>query len=67
MNAIDAATQMVIAQFPINEKTNEITAIPKLLELLDIDGNTFTIDAIGTQKKIEDMIVANGGQFILQV
>ncbi len=67
LNAIDAATQMVIAQLPIDEKTNEITAIPKLLELLDIDGNTFTIDAIGTQKKIEEMIVSEGGHFILQV
>ena len=67
LNAIDAATQMVIAQLPIDEKTNEITAIPKLLEILDIDGNTFTIDAIGTQKKIEEMIVSAGGHFILQV
>lgn len=67
LNAIDAATQMVIAQLPIEEKTNEITAIPKLLELLDIDGNTFTIDAIGTQKRIEEMIISEGGHFILQV
>ena len=67
LNAIDAATQMVIAQLPIEEKTNEITAIPKLLEILNTDGNTFTIDAIGTQKKIEEMIVSGGGHFILQV
>lgn len=67
LNAIDAATQMVIAQLPIDEKTNEITAIPKLLEMLNIDGNTFTIDAIGTQKKIEEMIISEGGHFILQV
>lgn len=67
LNAIDAATQMVIAQLSIDEKTNEITAIPKLLEMLNIDGNTFTIDAIGTQKKIEDMIISEGGHFILQV
>lgn len=67
LNAIDAATQMVIAQLPIEEKTNEITAIPKLLELLNIEGNTFTIDAIGTQKKIEEMIISEGGHFILQV
>ena len=67
LNAIDAATQMVVAQLPIDEKTNEITAIPKLLEILDIDGNTFTIDAIGTQKKIEELIISAGGHFILQV
>ena len=35
LNAIDSATQIVIAQFPIDEKTNEITAIPKLLEMLN--------------------------------
>lgn len=67
LNAIDAVTQMVIAQLPIDEKTNEITAIPKLLEILDVNGNTFTIDAIGTQKKIEEMIISAGGHFILQV
>ena len=67
LNAIDAATQMVIAQLPVGEKTNEITTIPELLRLLDIDGNTFTIDAIGTQKKIEEMIISEGGHFILQV
>ena len=67
LNAIDSATQIVVAQFPIDEKTNEITAIPELLEMLNIEGNTFTIDAIGTQKKIEEMIVSEGGHFILQV
>ena len=67
LNAIDAATQMVLAQLPVEEKTNEITAIPRLLEILNIEGNTFTIDAIGTQKKIEEMIVSAGGHFVLQV
>ena len=67
LNAIDAATQLVIAQLAISEKTNEITAIPQLLELLDIQDNVFTIDAIGTQKNIERLIVENGGHFVLQV
>ena len=67
LNAIDAATELVIAQLPINEKTNEITAIPMLLASLDVKDNTFTIDAIGTQKKIEKQIVENGGHFVLQV
>ena len=35
---MDAATNLVIAQIPIPEKTNEMTAIPKLLEILDITG-----------------------------
>ena len=67
LNAIDAASQLVVAQMPIEEKSNEIVAIPKLLKLLNIEGNIFTIDAIGTQKKIEEMIVSAGGHFILQV
>lgn len=67
LNAIDAATQIVIAQLPIPEKANEITAIPELLRLLVIEGNIFTIDAIGTQKEIEKLIWENGGHFILQV
>ncbi len=67
LNAIDAATQMVVGQLAISEKTNEITAIPQLLEMLDMEENVFTIDAIGTQKKIEEKIVSNGGHFVLQV
>lgn len=67
LNAIDAATELVVAQMAIREKTNEITAIPELLGLLDIRDNVFTIDAIGTQKKIEQLIVDNGGHFVLQV
>jgi len=67
LNAIDAATELVVAQLAISEKTNEITAIPALLEMLDVQDNVFTIDAIGTQKKIERLIVENGGHFVLQV
>lgn len=36
----------------VNDKSNEITAIPELLEILDIDGCIITIDAIGTQTEI---------------
>lgn len=67
LNAIDATTQLVLGQYAIREKTNEITAIPNLLELLEMKGNVFTIDAIGTQTKIMGQIVANGGHFVLQV
>ena len=67
LNAIDAATGLVLGQLAIDEKTNEITSIPKLLEFLEIEDNVFTIDAIGTQKNIERMIVDGGGHFVLQV
>ena len=58
---------MVVGQLAVSEKTKEITAIPQLLEMLDTEENVFTIDAIGTQKKIEEKIVSNGGHFVLQV
>lgn len=67
LNAIDVTTRLVIAQFPIAEKANEITEIPKLLGLLDLTGNIITIDAIGTQWKIMDIIAGNGGFYLLTV
>ncbi|MEG1592727.1 MAG: ISAs1 family transposase, partial [Chryseobacterium sp.] len=67
LNAIDAATKLVLGQLAIETKTNEITAIPQLLQLLNVKNNVFTIDAIGTQKKIEEQIISNGGHYVLQV
>lgn len=48
-------------------KSNEITAIPKLLKLLDLKGAVVTIDAMGCQKKIAQTIIDGGGDYILQV
>lgn len=56
-----------IGQVKIEDKSNEITAIPKLLEILDIDGCIITIDAIGTQTEIMDKIIEKGGNFVLPV
>lgn len=67
LNALDAATNLVIAQIPIPEKTNEMTAIPKLLELLDITGSTVTIDAIGATEAILSMIDEKNGYFVQQI
>lgn len=67
LNAIDAATKLVIGQLSIPEKTGEATAIPKLLELLDITGSTVTIDAIGTTETIMSLINSNSGYFVMQV
>ena len=52
MNAIDAATGLVLAQLPLQNKECEITVIPELLKVLDIRESTVTIDAIGTQTEI---------------
>ncbi len=67
LNAMDAATNLVIAQIPIPEKTNEMTEIPKLLEILDITGSTVTIDAIGATETILRMIEEKKGYFVQQI
>jgi predicted transposase YbfD/YdcC len=48
-------------------KSNEIVAIPELLELLDLQGAVVTIDAIGTQRAIVDQIIQKGGDYVLPV
>ena len=49
--------RLVLGQIKVDSKSNEITAIPKLLELLDIVGCIITIDAIGCQKEIAAQII----------
>jgi len=67
LNAIDAATEMVMAQMAVDLKTNEITAIPKLIETIDVEDNLVTIDAIGTQIPIMEQLNELGAGFMLQV
>ncbi len=59
--------QMVLGQLAVEEKSNEITAIPALLNLLHIKGCIVTIDAMGTQKEIAATIIEGGGNYVLQV
>jgi len=61
------ANQLVLGQRKVDEKSNEITAIPELLKLLDIEGCIITIDAIGTQTKIIKTIVERGADYVLSV
>lgn len=65
VNAWASQNQMVLGQFKTDGKSNEITAIPKLLELLDIEGSIITIDAMGTQVAIADKIVEGKADYIL--
>lgn len=67
LNAVEAATEIVITQLPIDTKTNEITAIPKLLKQIDFEGNMVTIDAIGTQIEIMEELDELKAGFMLQV
>ena len=67
VNAFVIETGLCIGQIRIDEKTNEITGIPELLEWLDIEGATITIDAIGCQRAIAEKIIQKGADFILSV
>lgn len=55
-----------IGQVKVDDKSNEITAIPDLLELIDIKGSTITIDAIGTQEDIVNKIVEKKAHYVLK-
>jgi predicted transposase YbfD/YdcC len=56
-----------LGQVAVDSKSNEITAIPALLELLDLKGALVTIDAMGCQKAIAQKIIDQGGDYILTV
>jgi predicted transposase YbfD/YdcC len=56
---------LVLGQVKTDEKSNEITAIPQLLDLLDIKGNTISIDAMGTQTAIAEQIVEKEADYVL--
>lgn len=58
---------LTLGQVAVAEESNEITAIPRLLELLDLHGAWVTIDAIGCQKEIAQKIVDGGGDYVLTV
>lgn len=67
MNVIDQGSKMVLAQLKVGEKTNEITALPEVLDMIDLKENTVTIDAIGTQTKVMNKIIRKKGNFVLPV
>ena len=58
---------LVLGQVAVDSKSNEITAIPKLLALLDVSGAIVTIDAMGCQKEIAATIREGGGDYVLTV
>lgn len=59
--------ELVLGQRKVDEKSNEITAIPELLKLLTLSGCIVTIDAIGTQTNIAKTIVEAGADYVLSV
>jgi hypothetical protein len=67
VSAWSTANHMVLGQVKVDGKSNETTAIPQLLELLNLRGALVTIDAAGTQVAIADQIVDHGGDYLLAV
>jgi predicted transposase YbfD/YdcC len=61
------AEEIVLGQLAVDEKSNEITAIPKLLELFEVRGATITIDAMGCQTEIAKKIREKKGNYIVAV
>jgi hypothetical protein len=63
------ATQhgVVLGQVATSDHSNEITAIPELLRLLDVRGATVTIDAMGCQKAIANQVIEQGADYVLAV
>lgn len=62
-----ARNRLVLGQVKVDDKSNEITALPKLIRLLAIKGCLVTIDAMGCQTEIAEQIVAQGGDYMLAV
>lgn len=67
VSAWASQNRLVLGQVKVDEKSNEITAIPKLLKVLEIKGCIITIDAMGTQKEIAQAITEGGGEYILSL
>jgi len=67
VSAWATAQHLSLGQVAVDAKSNEITAIPALLELLDLNGALVTIDAMGCQKAIAQKVVDQGGHYALTV
>ena len=65
VSAFAARQRLVLGQVKVTEKSNEITAIPNLLDLLSIEGATITIDAMGCQREIAQKILDKKADYIL--
>jgi predicted transposase YbfD/YdcC len=67
VNVFAGTHHLSLGQFKVDEKSNEITAIEPLLNTLDIKDKTITIDAMGCQKEIAEVITSKQGHYILAV
>ncbi|MDP9316338.1 MAG: ISAs1 family transposase [Chloroflexota bacterium] len=67
VSAWASTNRLVLGQVQVDATSNEITAIPKLLEVLDVSGCIVTIDAMGCQQDIAAQIIDQGGDYVLAV
>jgi predicted transposase YbfD/YdcC len=67
VNAWSVENGICLGQMTCGEKTNEITVIPQILDLIEIKGSIITIDAMGTQTAIAEKIIEKEGDYILAV
>ena len=65
ISAWSSANQLVLAQLKVDDKSNEITAIPELLALLNLKGAVVSMDAMGCPKDIAEKIIDQGGDYLL--
>lgn len=65
VSAWASQNQLVLGQVKTNEKSNEITAIPELIDLLSLKDCIVTIDAMGTQRNIAEKIIEKGAEYVL--
>lgn len=67
VSAWAAENRLVLGAIPVDAKSNEITAIPKLLEILELTGAIVTIDAMGCQKEVAAKVRVRGADYVLAV
>lgn len=67
LTAFDTDNELVLGQLPVDVKTNEITIMPDLIDLLDLKDTVITADALNCQKEIVEKIVDKKGNYVLAV
>src|SRR4051812_24646180 len=67
VSAWAAENRLVLGEIPVDDKSNEITAVPKLLEILELTGAIVTLDAMGCQKEIAAKVRERGPDYVLAV
>lgn len=65
ISAWAADQRLVLGQLAVDDKSNEIIAVPKLLDMLSLNGTIVTVDALNCQRAIAEQIVAQGGDYVL--